>query len=472
MSNKLYKEIPSVQEIVRELGNDLPVHQNYIVKIIRNEIAQYRNLAKENKLNLSRKEIRNDIINSVRLLSESSLRSVINGTGIVLHTNFGRAPIGKKILQNVTKKLSGYINLEVDLQTGKRGDRLNHLSDLLAAITNTDGGIIVNNNAAAVLLALNTLAEGKEVIVSRGQEVEIGGSFRIPDIVEKSYCKLVEVGTTNRTHLKDYEQVINKNTALLLWVHTSNYVVKGFTKSVTLKELAELGKRKRVPVLADLGSGALINLSDHGLPEEITVQETVKSGVAIVTFSGDKLLGGPQSGVIIGKNSVLKKIKSNALYRALRCDKFTIALMEETLRTYKSDSVSKDNLSNTLLQTSQKTLRNKAEKLFSQLKPSVKKRWNIKIIDSTVEAGSGSLPEEKIESIALQFSSQRSGIRDQESDTSHLSPLTNHVTKLAQQLRMRSVPIIGYIHKNTFYIDLKAILPEQYPELVKAINEI
>lgn len=309
MSNKLYKEIPSVQEIVRELGNNLPVHQNYIVKIIRNEIVKYRNLAKDNKLKLSRKKIRDDIINSVKLSSESSLRSVINGTGIVLHTNFGRAPIGKKILQNVTKKLSGYVNLEVDLQTGKRGDRLNHLSDMLAAITNTDGGIIVNNNAAAVLLALNTLAEGKEVIVSRGQEVEIGGSFRIPDIVEKSNCKLVEVGTTNRTHLKDYEQAINKNTALLLWVHTSNYVVKGFTKSVTLKELAELGKRKRksVPVLADLGSGALINLSDHGLPEEITVQETIKSGVAIVTFSGDKLLGGPQSGVIVGKNSVLKR---------------------------------------------------------------------------------------------------------------------------------------------------------------------
>lgn len=456
--------MPSVQEILRELGNDLPVHQNYIVKKIRSEIVKYRNLAKDNKLKLSRKEISDDIINSVRLLSESSLRSVINGTGIVLHTNFGRAPIGKKILQNVTKKLSGYVNLEVDLQTGKRGDRLNHLSDLLAAITNTDGGIIVNNNAAAVLLTLNTLAESKEVIVSRGQEVEIGGSFRIPDIVEKSYCKLVEVGTTNRTHLKDYEQAINKNTALLLWVHTSNYVVKGFTKSVTLKELAELGKRKRksVPVLADLGSGALINLSDHGLPEEITVQETIKSGVAIVTFSGDKLLGGPQSGVIVGKNSVLKKIKSNPLYRALRCDKFTIALMEETLRTYKSDSVSKDNLSNTLLQTSQKTLRNKAEKLFSQLKPSVKKRWNIKIIDSTVEAGSGSLPEEKIASSALCFSPI----------TPHSSRFTPNVSLLAKHLRTRVIPIIGYINKGKYYIDLKAILPEQYPELVKAINEI
>jgi len=452
MLNKLYKEIPSVQEILQELGNDLQVHQNYVVKVIRDELIKYRNLAKDNKLKSSRKEIRDEITNSVKLLVDSSLQNVINGTGIVLHTNFGRAPIGKKILQNVTKKLSGYVNLEIDLETGKRGDRLNHLGDLLAAITNTDGGIIVNNNAAAVLLALNTLAEGKEVIVSRGQEVEIGGSFRIPDIVKKSNCKLVEVGTTNRTHLKDYEKAINKNTALLLWVHTSNYIIKGFTKSTTLKELVELGKRKRIPVLADLGSGALVNLSDNGLPEEITVQETIKSGVSIVTFSGDKLLGGPQSGVIIGKISELKKIKSNPLYRALRCDKFTIALMEETLRTYKSDSVYKDNLSNTLLQTTRKTLRRRAEKLFMDIKPSVIKRWKIKIIDSSVEAGSGSLPEEKIESVALEFNGQ--------------------IEEQARRLRIRENPVVGYIHKDMFYIDLKAILPNQYSELIKAINEL
>ena len=452
MSNKFYREIPSVQEILHELRKDIQVHQNYLVKIIRREITKYRKLAQNNILNSSRKEIRKEVINSVNLVSDSSLQNVINGTGIVLHTNFGRAPISKKVLQIVTKKLSGYVNLEVDLETGKRGDRLNHLSDLLAAITNTDGGIIVNNNAAAVLLALNTLAEGREVIVSRGQEVEIGGSFRIPDIVKKSNCKLVEVGTTNRTHLKDYEKAINKNTALLLWVHTSNYIVKGFTKSTTLNELVKLGKRKRIPVLADLGSGALINLDHHGLPNEITVQETVKSGVYVATFSGDKLLGGPQSGVIVGKTTALRKIKSNPLYRALRCDKFTISLMEETLRTYKSYGVSKNNLSNSLLKTTQKILRNRAEKLFSEIKPAVRKRWQIKIIDSMVEAGSGSLPEEKIRSIALEFRGQ--------------------IEVLAKQLRIRENPIVGYIHKDMFYIDLKAILFEQYPELLQAINEV
>ncbi len=459
MTNKLYIEIPSVQEVLHELGDDIQVHQKFVTNIIRNELSKYRKLAKENNLHSTRKELRTEIIRSVNLLSKSSLRNVINGTGIVLHTNFGRSPLSAKVINEGAIKLSGYVNLEVDLATGKRGNRLDHVNELLAALTNTDGGLIVNNNAAAVLLALNTLAAGKEVIVSRGQEVEIGGSFRIPDIVEKSNCILVEVGTTNRTHVNDYERAINKNTSLLLWVHTSNYVVKGFTKSVTLSELVEIGKRKRIPVLADLGSGALINLSDYGLPDDLTIQEAVRSGVAVVTFSGDKLLGGPQSGVLVGKNSILSKIKSNPLYRALRCDKFTIALMEATLRTYQSNSVSKDNLSNTLLRTSQKTLLARANKLYSRITPSVRKHWKINIIESTVEAGSGSLPEENIASIALEFSAQGSADKI-------------HLDELAKKFRMRQNPIVGYIHKNKFYIDLKAVLSNQYPELVIAINEI
>jgi len=455
MTNKSYKEIPSVQEILQEIGDDIQVHQNYITKIVREQITNYRELAKNNNLNSTRKEIIKDIVESVKLLSQSSLRNVINGTGIVLHTNFGRAPIGKKILQNAVKKLSGYVNLEVDLESGKRGNRLEHLSTLLGSITNTDGGIIVNNNAAAVLLTLNTIAEGKEVIVSRGQEVEIGGSFRIPDVVKKSNCKLVEIGATNRTHLKDYEKAINKNTALLLWVHTSNYVVKGFTKSVSLNELVELGKRKRVPVIADLGSGALIKLSDVGLPAEDIVQDTVKSGVQVVTFSGDKLLGGPQSGIIVGKNTILRKIKSNPLYRALRCDKFTIALMDETLRTYLSDGVSKENLSNQLLKSTQKQLKSRVEKLHAQISSSIKKKWKIELVDSVVEAGSGSLPEEKVKSIALQFSSPNSELQT-----------------LAKSLRLRAHPIVGYINRGKFFIDFKAILPEQYSEIAKALNEV
>jgi len=452
MTNISYKEIPSVQEILQELGNELPVHQNYIVIIIRDEIAKYRKLAKENNLKYTRSDIKINIVNTVKLHSRSSLRNVINGTGIVLHTNMGRAPLSIGVLQNVSNKLAGYTNLEVDLTSGKRGNRLDHLSKLIGAITNTDGGIIVNNNAAAVLLTLNTFAEGKEVIVSRGQEVEIGGSFRIPDVVEKSNCKLVEVGTTNRTHLKDYEKAINKNTAVLLWVHTSNYVVKGFTKSVTLSELVELGKHKRIPVIADLGSGALVNYSKYGLPNETTVLETVKSGINIATFSGDKLLGGPQSGIIVGLSSALNKIKSNPLYRALRCDKVTIAIMDEILHTYIVDGITQDNLANLLLQTSPKTLHKRAKKLMSQIKPSVIKRLNIEIVDSAVEAGSGSLPEESISSVALE--------------------LNGKVEYISKLLRTRQNPVIGYINKAKYYIDIRAVLHDQFPELVVAINEL
>ena len=455
MSNKLYKEIPSVQDILKELDNTIPVHENFVLKLVRSQIALFREQAKRNKLNSNRSELIREIAKRVNHQSQSTLKNVINGTGIVLHTNFGRAPISKKIMRRIADKLTGYINLEADLTSGKRGNRLDHLSDVIGAIVGADSGIIVNNNAAAVLLTLNTLAEGKEVIVSRGQEVEIGGSFRIPDIVKKSNCKLVEIGTTNRTHLKDYEKAISKDTALLLWVHTSNYVVKGFTKEVPLAELVELGKRKRIPVIADLGSGALIDFSEHDLPAEVTVQETIKSGVSIVTFSGDKLLGGPQSGLIVGKNSYLKKIKSNPLYRALRCDKFTIAFMDELLRTYRQSTLSKENLANQLLMSSQAQLRIKVEKLFAQLKSSIIKKWQIKIIESVVEAGSGSLPEEKLKSIALQFSGSNSDLQN-----------------LAQRLRLRSIPLIGYINRGKFYIDFKAVLPNQFSEISKTLNEV
>lgn len=455
MSNKLYKEIPSVHDVLKELPPTIPTHENFLLILVREQIAKYRTQAKNGELRSTRLELIESIKNAVIEQSHSTLKNVINGTGIVLHTNLGRAPLGKSVTRKLAQKLTGYINLEVYMNSGKRGNRLDHLSKLLGAITNSDGGIIVNNNAAAVLLTLNTLSEGKEVIVSRGQEVEIGGSFRIPDIVSKSNCKLVEVGTTNRTHLKDYENAITKNTALLLWVHTSNYVVKGFTKEVTLKELVELGKKKRIPVLADLGSGALIDLSENDLPAEVTVQETINSGVSIVTFSGDKLLGGPQSGIIVGKNTYLKKIKSNPLYRALRCDKLTITLMDEVLRTYGQKTISKDNLANQLLSSTSSVLKKKADKILSQIESSIIKNWDIKIVDSHVEAGSGSLPVEKLESVALQFSGKNSDLQ-----------------KLAQKLRMRELPIVGYINRGKFYIDLKAVLPEQYSEITTALNEV
>ena len=348
------------------------------------------------------------------------------------------------------------MNLEFDLDSGKRGERQDHINNLLSAICGSESSLMVNNNAAAVLIALNTCAEGKEVIVSRGQEVEIGGSFRIPDVVRKSYCNLVEVGTTNRTHLKDYEKAITKNTGTILWAHTSNYVVQGFTKEVSLTELAELAKKKRIPLVADLGSGALADMAKMGLPPEELVEEVVKTGADIITFSGDKLLGGPQSGLIVGKKKFVNKIHKNPLYRTYRCDKWTIVLMEETLRTYASDEkVSGDNLSLKLLTTSQNTLLKRGEKMLTDIPKKKIKDLGISLVESKVEAGSGSLPVETIPSAALQF-----------------KPNAMSVSKLAKAFRTGNIPVVGYTKGNTFYIDLKAVLPNQVSRLIQVIQDV
>ena len=263
--------------------------------------------------------------------------------------------------------------------------------------------MVVNNNAAAVLLALNELGEGKEVIISRGQQVEIGGSFRIPDVISKSGCIINEVGSTNRCHYKDYEKAINKNTGLILWVHTSNYVIKGFTKEVKLKELVELGKRKRIPVMADLGCGEIVDLSDKGIPASLMISDIVKTGAGIITFSGDKLLGGPQAGLIIGKNNLIKRLKKNPIARAVRCDKWTLAFLDEALRSFGDDGPTNDNLANTLLMSSQKSLKNRGKKIFSQLSKKIVTDLNISLVTSEVEVGSGSLPLERLESMELDF---------------------------------------------------------------------
>ena len=301
MKKKDLLKLPSVSEVLLQIKNTKSINIEYIKYIIKDEIAQFRSLAKQGKLELDRNQIIEFILLKLSILSVSSIRPVINATGIILHTGLGRAPIDKKIINIVSKRLSGYVNLELNLETGKRGQRQDHISGQIASIAGAEDAIVVNNNAAAVLLSLNELAEGREVIVSRGQLVEIGGSFRIPDMITKSGCKLVEVGTTNRTHISDYEKAINSNTGLILWVHTSNYVISGFTKQVEIPELVLLGKKRRIPVMSDLGCGEVLDLSNKGVPTNMLVQDVVKSGSSITTFSGDKLLGGPQCGLIIGK---------------------------------------------------------------------------------------------------------------------------------------------------------------------------
>ena len=455
MSKNQFQNLPSVSEVILEIKDLNNLDNSIITYFINKEISWFRKQVKLNKLAESRSEITKKIVQKVGQFCQPSMKNIINGTGIVLHTGFGRAPIQKTRLKNVINRLGGYSNLEFNLETGTRGNRLDHVREYFAAITGSENSLMVNNNAAAVLLALNTLAEGKEVIISRGQEVEIGGSFRIPDIVRKSNCFLKEVGTTNRTHLNDYKKAINTKTGLILWVHTSNYVVKGFTKEVSLHELVELGKKKHIPVMADLGSGALIKLSKRDLPEEIPVQDVVKSGAVVITFSGDKLLGGPQAGIIVGKNRLLKQMELNPIYRTIRCGKFTIALMEETLRTYRSEEITKDNLTLSLLSTKRVMLKKRGRKIIQSISTKRKSRLGIALIESTVEAGSGSLPACEIESMALRF-----------------YPKNQKISELAYRFRTGKTPVVGYISGNRFFIDLKTILPNQVALLIDVINQV
>ena len=449
------KDCPSVHQVLLELNMNIQLHEDYIKHIINSELAKIRANIKKGKLSKTKDELLSHIASQVFLQSAPQLINVINGTGIVLHTGFGRAPFRGKHLKDLAARLDGYVNLEFDLESGNRGDRQTIIQDQLSSMCGSESAMVVNNNAAAVFLALNEMAGGGEVICSRGQMVEIGGSFRIPDIIKKSGGILKEVGTTNRTHLKDYEKAISKKTKLILWVHTSNYVVKGFTKEVSLSDLVILGKKHKIPVMADLGSGALLDMNQLGLADEMPIKSIVNSGPDITSFSGDKLLGGPQSGLMVGGKKWIKACKRNPLYRVLRCDKVTIGLLEETLRSYRSQSFSKDNLALTMLTTSQIVLKNRGQKILDSLKKKTIKDLGILLVDSEVEAGSGSLPDDKIESAALFF-----------------SPKNGQAKDLAKAFRCGSIPVVGYIQKNTFYIDLKAVLPNQIKRLSTAIQEV
>lgn len=454
MKNKQLLSLPSVSEVLRRVSNLKYHNDKYLSFIIKQELELYRKKAKSKKLDLSRIEIVDKIVTKIQSIPSFSIRPVINGTGIVLHTGLGRAPISQSIAKKVSKRLSGYVNLEYDLETGKRSYRQDHVNKLLSSATGSESAMIVNNNAAAVLLALNELADGKEVIVSRGQLVEIGGSFRMPDIIAKSGAIIREVGSTNRTHLKDYEDAINKNTGLILWVHTSNYIIKGYTSDVEILDLVKLGKKRRIPVMSDLGCGEILDLSKKGVPTNLLIQDVVKTGSDLITFSGDKLLGGPQSGIIIGKKILIKRMAINTLARTVRCDKWTLAIMQEILRSLRVDSL-KDNLSISLIATSRSELEQRAKIIFSKIPLKTVKVLGISIQKSTVEVGSGTLPGEKLESIALRFSSSKYS-----------------ASSLSSKFRKGKYPVVGYIKNNFFYIDFKSIIPGQEKKLIKMIIKI
>ena len=348
----LFTLIPKVDELldnenIRELLDNMP--RKIIMDAIREEVEELRSIIKENSSEEAEiKKIINNLVNNIKLRAIEkniySLKRVVNATGTVIHTNLGRSLINEEIFNNMREIALNYSNLEYDLESGTRGSRYSHVEEIIQELTGGEASMVVNNNAAAVLLALSALVKDKEVIVSRGELIEIGGSFRIPEVLEQSGAKLVSVGSTNKTHLHDYENAINENTGALLKVHTSNYRILGFTSAVDSKELYELKKKYKIPLIEDLGSGVLIDLSKYGLQYEPTVGESLDKGVDVVTFSGDKLLGGPQAGIIIGKKEYIDKMKKHPLTRAFRVDKFTISALEATLKYYLDEKKAIENI--------------------------------------------------------------------------------------------------------------------------------
>ncbi len=390
---------------------------------------------------------------AARLLTPS-LKKVINATGVILHTGLGRAVFSSAAKTAMQQVLDGYCNLEFDLATGKRGDRHQHIERLLCDLTGAEAACVVNNNAAAVLLVLNTIANKKEIVTSRGQLVEIGGSFRMPEVVKKSGARLVEIGTTNKTKLADYANAITPRTAGFLVVHTSNYRILGFTHEVDLRELVKLARAKNVLVVHDLGGGVLVDLRKWGLPYEPIVAESIAAGAEIVTFSGDKVLGGPQCGLIVGQRDLVSKVKKNPLMRALRCDKLTLTLLESTLRLFLNPSrLAEQHEVFRMMTEPLATVQQRAEQLQALLHSAFADKLLLSIEPSESEAGSGALPLEKIPSHAVVLQSP-----------------TRSAHVLAQALRMAPVPVLGYVREDRLWLDARTLRDEDLAAILSSLQ--
>ncbi|MGB9804231.1 L-seryl-tRNA(Sec) selenium transferase [Desulfofundulus sp.] len=457
------RKLPAVDEVLRSpetvaLLAEKP--RNLVVETVRHVLDRWRQVLLRNELNdeMGREEITarivQEVIRETARRSRPNLRRVINATGVVLHTNLGRAVLARDARTAVEMVASGYCNLELDLQSGRRGSRYAPLEGLLTSLTGAEAAMVVNNNAAAVLLALSTLARGREVIVSRGQLVEIGGSFRIPEVMAQSGATLVEVGATNKTYPDDYRRAITDRTALLLHVHTSNYRLIGFVREITVNELVMLGKEYGLPVMSDLGSGFLVNLNDFGLPEEPTVQEVVASGADIVTFSGDKLLGGPQAGIIVGRREYIEKMKKNPLTRAIRIDKFTVAALEATLRLYLEPERALANVPTLHMLTADiAELEERARKLAEQLRKVVGEQAVIEIEPCISRVGGGAMPTADLPSMAVK-----------------VQPRQMNSENLARLLRAGEPAVMGRLQDESLILDMRTVLPGEIEVLAGAIT--
>ena len=461
---QLLRQIPKVDEILADPAISRWIEEyprKVVVEAIRAGLEHFR----ENLLTSSRPQASDQGSFSLERLMpylkeaieqqvRCHLKPVINATGVVIHTNLGRSLLHSTAIEHMESISRCFANLEYDLNKGQRGSRYVHVDEILCALTGAEAALVVNNNAAAVLLILNTLAEGKEVIVSRGQLVEIGGAFRIPDVMRRSGARLMEVGTTNRTYLDDYRRAINEETGLLLKVHASNFRIVGFTAGVTVGELVALGEERGIPVMEDLGSGCFVDLTPYGFKEEPLVQESVRAGIDILTFSGDKLLGGPQAGIILGRKEIVDRVQANPLNRALRIDKLTLAALESTLRLYLDEERALREIPTlAMLTASRDKLIRKARRLRRQIHSKLGNRVEAVIRDDTSQVGGGAYPLQELPTQVICVRSRAFSSN-----------------QLEERLRRQSPPVIARIRKDELTFDLRTIQDHEFPLLVQALS--
>jgi L-seryl-tRNA(Ser) seleniumtransferase len=455
----LLRKIPSVDELLKFLSFP-KVPRAIVVDAVRDSANDFRELLlKDDKKNINEEAIQETIISAAKKRIEKSMkpfyRKVINATGIILHTGVGRAVLPRQALEQIANELAGYSLLQMDLETGERSKRDNCVEELLKQLTGAQAATIVNNNAAATAIVLNTLAKGREVIVSRGQLVEIGGSFRLPDVMASSGVKLVEVGTTNKTHLRDYKNAITENTAAIMRVHPSNYKITGFTSEVELNELASLAHENKLPLIDDVGAGALIDFSKFGFEYEPTLEDSISAGADVVTCSGDKLIGASQAGIILGKSEYINAIRKNPFARIVRVDKITLVVLEASLKMFFDEAFAlKEIPTLAMLQRSIEEIGKQAQAIAEELNQK-NCQAEIEVIDGFSQMGSGSLPSQNLKTKLIA-----------------IKPNKIAVDAFAQKLRKYEPPIIGRIQNNQFLIDPRTLLDGEHKIIIEALAEM
>lgn len=459
----LLRAIPNVEKCLQALFASPETEQIPVIIVknsVRDVLAEQRNkIIAGEKLDAESLQLENLLplfLEYIYKEQQQKFRRVINCTGVIIHTNLGRSILPGEAMEKLYEAGSRYSNLEFDLETGQRGSRYSHVEKLLCDLTGAEAALVVNNNAAAVLIVLETLAKNREVIVSRGQLVEIGGSFRIPDVMARSGANMVEVGATNRTHVRDYENALTEDTALLLKVHCSNFKIVGFTHEVSPEELVQIGRKNDIPVMEDLGSGCFIDLSQFGLMKEPTVQEVVASGVDVVTFSGDKLLGGPQAGIILGKKEIVEEIKKNPINRAMRIDKFTLAGLESILRFYLDERKAVEKIP-TLAMIAEPVddVKRRANRLARRMRKELAGLCSVKVAEVMSRVGGGAMPEQNLPSQAVV-----------------IHPSSTTVTQLETRLRKLEIPVIGRIEEDNLILDMRTVADDEVPILATCIQEV